>query len=53
VLQRRGNLLLCRGRSLTGLLFRLHVIQDRMNNALIERVKTIRKQLRQRRQADK
>jgi CelD/BcsL family acetyltransferase involved in cellulose biosynthesis len=53
VLQPRGKLLLCRKGSMADLLFRLHDIQDRMNEALISRVKTIRKQLKQRRQAAK
>jgi CelD/BcsL family acetyltransferase involved in cellulose biosynthesis len=53
VLQPRGKLLLCRKGSMADLLFRLHDIQDRMNEALISRVKTIRKQLKQRRQATK
>jgi hypothetical protein len=53
VLQPRGKLLVCRRRSMADLLFRLHGIHDRMNEALISRVKTIRKQLRQRRQATK
>ncbi|MGJ7917412.1 GNAT family N-acetyltransferase [Massilia sp. LXY-6] len=50
VLQRRGKLLLCRRHSMANLLFRLHGIQDRMNEVLISRIKTIRKQLRRRRQ---
>jgi CelD/BcsL family acetyltransferase involved in cellulose biosynthesis len=53
VLQRRGKLLVCRQRSMADLLFRLHGIQNRMNEALIGRVKALRKQLRQRRQATK
>jgi hypothetical protein len=53
VLQRRGKLLVCRRGSMADLLFRLHGIHDRMNEALISRVKTVRKQLRQRRQATK
>lgn len=50
VLQRRGKLLLCRRHGMANLLFRLHGVQDRMNEALIGRVKTIRKRLRERRQ---
>jgi hypothetical protein len=38
-LQRRGKLLLCQRNGLTSLLFRLHGIQDRMNESLIGRVK--------------
>lgn len=38
-LQRRGKLLLCQRRSMTNLLFTLHGIQDRMNEALISRAK--------------
>jgi hypothetical protein len=53
VLQRRGKMLVCRRRSMADFLFRLHDIQDRMNEALISRVKTVSKQLRQRRQATK
>jgi len=53
VLQRRGKMLLCRQPGMTNFLFRLHGIQDRMNEALIARVKAVRKQLRERRQAAK
>lgn len=53
VLQRRGKLLLCRRRSVSNLLLGLHGIQDRMNEALIGRIKAVRKQLRQRRQASR
>jgi hypothetical protein len=51
VLQRRGKMLLCRRPSMANFLFRLHGIQDRMNEALISRVKAIRKQLKERKQA--
>jgi CelD/BcsL family acetyltransferase involved in cellulose biosynthesis len=53
VLQRRGKLLLCQRNGLTSLLYRLHGIQDRMNEALIGHVKTLRNHLRQRRQPAK
>lgn len=53
VLQRRGKLLLCRSRSMTGLMFRLHGIQDRMNEALIGYVKTLRKRQKERKRASK
>jgi hypothetical protein len=50
VLQRRGKLMVCQRNGLTSLLFRLHGIQDRLNEALIGHVKTFRKYLKQRRQ---
>jgi CelD/BcsL family acetyltransferase involved in cellulose biosynthesis len=53
VLQRRGKLMLCQRNGLTSLLFSLHGIQDRMNEALIDHVKTFRKYLKQRRQPAK
>jgi CelD/BcsL family acetyltransferase involved in cellulose biosynthesis len=53
VLQRRGKLLVCRRHSMIDLLFRLHGIHDRMNEALISSVKKVRKRLRQRRQVVK
>jgi Acetyltransferase (GNAT) domain len=49
VLQRRGKLLLCRRHGIANLLFKLHGIQDRMNEALIGRAKAVRKRLRERR----
>jgi hypothetical protein len=51
VLQRRGKMLVCRQRGMSNFLLTLHGIQDRMNEALISRVKTLRKRLRQRKQA--
>jgi CelD/BcsL family acetyltransferase involved in cellulose biosynthesis len=51
VLQQRGKMLVCRQRSMSNFLLTLHGIQDRMNEALISRIKAVRKQLRQRRQA--
>jgi len=53
VLQRRGKLLLCRRHGTADLLFKLHSVQNRMNEALIARVKTVRKLLKERRQASK
>jgi CelD/BcsL family acetyltransferase involved in cellulose biosynthesis len=53
VLQRRGKLMMCQRNGLTSLLFRLHGIQDRMNEAVIGHVKTFRKYLKQRRQPAK
>jgi CelD/BcsL family acetyltransferase involved in cellulose biosynthesis len=53
VLQRRGKLMVCQRNGLTSLLFRLHGIQDRMNEALIGHVKTFRKYLKQRQQPAK
>jgi CelD/BcsL family acetyltransferase involved in cellulose biosynthesis len=53
VLQRRGKLMLCQRNGLTDLVFSLHGIQDRMNEALIGHVKTFRKYLKQRRQPAK
>jgi CelD/BcsL family acetyltransferase involved in cellulose biosynthesis len=53
VLQRRGKLMLCQRNGLTSLLFSLHGIQDRMNDALIGHAKTFRKYLKQRRQPAK
>jgi CelD/BcsL family acetyltransferase involved in cellulose biosynthesis len=48
-LQRRGKLLLCHRYGMTSLLFWLHGVQDRMNESLIGRIKTVRKRLRERR----
>jgi CelD/BcsL family acetyltransferase involved in cellulose biosynthesis len=53
VLQRRGMMLLCERHGVNSLLFRLHGIQDRVNEALIGHVKTFRKYLKQRRQPPK
>ncbi|MGO4476074.1 GNAT family N-acetyltransferase [Massilia sp. 2TAF26] len=53
VLQRRGKLLLCRRHGMADLLFKLYSVQNRMNEALIARVKTARKRLKERRQASK
>jgi CelD/BcsL family acetyltransferase involved in cellulose biosynthesis len=53
VLQRRGKLLMCQRNGLTSLLYRFHGIQDRLNEALIAHLKTLRNRLRQRRQAAK
>ena len=53
VLQRRGKLLLCRTHGMADLLFKLYGVQNRMNEALIARVKTVRKWLKERRQASK
>lgn len=53
VLKRRGKLLLCRQHGMADLLFKLYSVQNRMNEALIARVKTIRKRLKERRQASK
>jgi hypothetical protein len=50
-LQRRGKLLLCRRYGVTSLLFRLHGVQDRMNESLIGRIKAVRKRLKERRWA--
>jgi hypothetical protein len=44
-------MLVCRQRGMSNFLLTLHGIQDRMNEALISRVKTLRKRLRQRKQA--
>lgn len=53
VLQRRGKLMLCQRNGLTSLLFRFHGIQDRLNEAMLAQLKTIRNRLRQRRQPAK
>jgi CelD/BcsL family acetyltransferase involved in cellulose biosynthesis len=53
VLQRRGKLMLCQRNGLTSLLFKFHGIQDRMNEAMLAQLKTIRNRLRQRRQPAK
>ncbi len=53
VLQRRGKLLMCRRNGLTSMLYRLHGVQDRLNEALIGHVKTLRNRLKQRRQPAK
>jgi len=49
VLRRRGKLLLCRRHGMADLLFSLHGAQDRMNEALIGRVKGFRRWLKERR----
>jgi CelD/BcsL family acetyltransferase involved in cellulose biosynthesis len=49
VLQRRGKLLLCRRHGVANLVFSLHGVQDRMNEALIGRVKGFRRWLKERR----
>jgi CelD/BcsL family acetyltransferase involved in cellulose biosynthesis len=51
VLQRRGKLLLCQRHGMANLLFSLHGAQDRLNEALIGRVKNFRKWLKERRRA--
>ena len=51
VLRRRGKVLLCRRHGMANMLFKLHGVQDRMNEALIGRVKTVRKWLKERRRA--
>ena len=51
VQQRRGKLLLYRRHGLNSMLFKLHGLHDWVNEALIGHVKTMRKWLKQRRQA--
>ncbi|MGB9109791.1 MAG: GNAT family N-acetyltransferase [Telluria sp.] len=53
VLQRRGKLMMCQRNGLTSLLFKVHAIQDGMNEAMIGHIKTFRKYLKQRRQPAK